>query len=196
AGIVWDEPKVYDSYSKPPNSWDKAKTQYNIIRKLPVSSIAAGSNWDPKSIMHYPITPGLIKEPHPYDTSGTPTNVQLSGDDIVYVKTFYPPIPKNPPVLPPLQMKPISDKIGGQVDFTIKPDDSRYYTLQTTGEADTRIVLFEKYKGRPVYMTSDDDSGQDKNALIRTRLHQGRIYIARVRTNYIKPNQKAAFGVT
>src|SRR5680860_844700 len=34
AGIVWDEEAVYASLAKPPNSWDRAKTFFNIIRKI------------------------------------------------------------------------------------------------------------------------------------------------------------------
>lgn len=196
AGIVWDEPKVLDAYSKPPNKWDAAKTRFNIIRKLPESSISAGSTWDPKSIMHYPIQPGLIKSPAPYTTQGTPRNTKLSPDDVAYIKAFYPPVPKNPPVLETAKQSPISDKVGGQVDFTLKPTETRKYTLETSGEADTRIVLFEKKLGLPSYLSADDDSGEDKNAKIVISLTKGRTYIARVRTNFIKPGQKGGFSVT
>lgn len=197
AGIVWDEPKVIATYSGPPNSWDVPKIRHNILRKLPASTISAGSEWDPKSIMHYRIIPGLIKSPAPFDATGTPENLELSQQDVAFAKTFYPSLRRqDTPVLGAMQMSPISDKIGGQVNFRIEPTETRTYTLQTSGEADTRIVLFEQYKGKPVYLCADDDSGQDKNASIRTKLFRGRKYVARIRTNYIRPNVAAAFVVT
>ena len=34
AGIVWDEPAVYNTFAAPPNSWPQATTFHNIIRKI------------------------------------------------------------------------------------------------------------------------------------------------------------------
>jgi hypothetical protein len=53
AGIVWDEEAVYAELAGPPNNWSRAKTHWNIIRKLPQSDVE-GSVWDKDSIMHYP----------------------------------------------------------------------------------------------------------------------------------------------
>jgi hypothetical protein len=196
AGIVWDEPKVISAYSGPPNNWNEAKIRHNVLRKLPLTGISAGSEWDPRSIMHYRIIPGLIKAPTPFNVTGTPENLELSPQDVAFAKTFYPRLKKQLPVMAAMQMSPISNQIGGQVNFQIEPTETRNYTLQTSGEADTRILLFEQYKGKPVYLCADDDSGLEKNAMIRTKLLHGRKYIARVRTNYIKPNAAAAFAVT
>ena len=54
-----------------PNEWDRAKTFYNIIRKINPDAVQ-GSNWDPDSIMHYPFEARLIKEPSRYQTGLQP----------------------------------------------------------------------------------------------------------------------------
>src|SRR5688500_6452861 len=43
AGISWNEEAVYEALAKPPNSWSREKTFYNIIRKLVPESVR-GSN--------------------------------------------------------------------------------------------------------------------------------------------------------
>jgi hypothetical protein len=46
------------------------------------------------------------------------------------------------------------------------------------------MVLFEDDGNAPFYIDGDDDSGFDRNALIRERLYRGRSYILRVRLYY------------
>ena len=63
AGIVWNETAVYEHYKTTQNpSWDKDKTFNNILRKLSVEDVL-GLKWDPNSIMHYKVAPGLIDRP-------------------------------------------------------------------------------------------------------------------------------------
>jgi hypothetical protein len=65
SGIVWDDEAVYAALARPPNRWDRQKTFYNIIRKLPEGSVQ-GTQWDNNSVMHYPFEAGLIKQPEHY----------------------------------------------------------------------------------------------------------------------------------
>ena len=60
SGIEWDEEAVYLDLARPPNEWDRAKTYWNIIRKLEPGEVE-GTTWDPDSVMHYPFKKGLIR---------------------------------------------------------------------------------------------------------------------------------------
>jgi hypothetical protein len=133
---VWDEEAVYKNLAVPPNSWDKATTFNNIIRKIDVSEVDGGP-WDPDSIMHYPFSPGMIKEPAKYRTGLKPKG-GFSKDDIQWVKTFYPPLndADNPLLKPKVpffgDMQP-----GVQWNFLVSPDKSGPRTFQTIGASDT-----------------------------------------------------------
>ena len=95
AGIVWDEDLVYVELAKPDNNWDREKTHWNIIRKIPPDTVQ-GSSWDPDSIMHYPFAPGLILQPERYRTEGLVPAGGLSQRDVTWIRTFYPPIEDQP----------------------------------------------------------------------------------------------------
>ncbi len=183
AGIEWNRAQVYATFGGPPNNWKKATIDRNVIEKLPSASVE-GTDWDPRSIMHYPFSRGLILKPAPYDVQGTPRNMRLSRGDIAVVRYFY---PGGKPQL--RAMRPgtaaLPTKIGGQANFVIEPDETRTYTLRAKG-ADATLVLFEEYRGEPVYLSGDDNAGTGKPAEIEMKLHQGRRYIARVRTAYAR----------
>ena len=70
---------------------------------------------------------------------------------------------------------------GEQKNFTIEPQSTAEYTIQTFGRSDTVMVLFEDVDGQLRYVTADDDSGTSLNAQINTRLQKGRRYVLRIR---------------
>ena len=75
----------------------------------------------------------------------------------------------------------------------LKPSVDRYYEIRTFGVSDTVIVLFERTSGgRDAYVTGDDDSGEDRNAYIRRRLHAGRTYVLRIRLYYAADSGETA----
>ncbi len=194
AGIVWDEEAVYASLGGPPNNWDRAKTYHNIIRKIPRSTVQ-GSNWDPNSIMHYPFEAGLIREPAMYRTGLRPRG-GLSADDKTWVKTFYPAMSDSAhPVLAPFQSTELVGKSGHQSNFRIEPTTSRNYEMRTFGPSDSVMVLYERSGKELVRIAADDDSGEDKNASIKLRLHAGRQYILRVRVMYSEPGEGCSLMV-
>ena len=182
AGIVWDEEAVYAALARPPNSWSREKTFYNIIRKISPDEVQ-GSAWDPDSIMHYPFSTGLIKEPEMYRNGLRPRG-GLSERDRQWVRTFYPPLPTRYPQLKPFDLERLDIAQGEQKNFVIRPEATRYYTIQTFGVSDTVMVLFEDADGDLRYVTGDDDSGLDYNANMRVKLYTGREYILRVRLYY------------
>jgi hypothetical protein len=183
AGIVWDEEAVYAALSRPPNSWSREKTFYNIIRKISPDEVQ-GSSWDPDSIMHYPFGPGLIKEPEQYHNGLRPGG-GLSERDKQWVRTFYPPLAPQYPELKPFDLERLEISPGEQKNFVIRPQATRTYTMQTFGVSDTVMVLFEDDGGDLRYVTGDDDSGLAYNANIRVKLYSGRRYVLRVRLYYV-----------
>ncbi len=181
AGIVWDEEAVYEALAKPPNSWSRDKTYYNILRKLPDTSVS-GSKWDPDSIMHYPFGPGLIKTPTKYFEDGLRPKPGLSPADKRWIKKWYPRV-SGPrlPKLEPFESRRVSLEAGEQVQFRIDPKSSRRHHFRTFGAADTVMVLFEEVDGEWRFRAGDDDSGMDYNAKFDVRLYSGRNYRLAVR---------------
>lgn len=180
AGIVWNEEAVYAALAAPPNRWTRDTTFYNIIRKIEPDAVQ-GSNWDPDSIMHYPFDAGLILEPAAYANGLQPAG-GLSARDRTWVTTFYPPMDaRRDRILRLGEAETLDIPAGGQVNFILEPTATRVYNLGTFGASDSVLVLFEDDNGNPRYVTADDDSGQETNALIRVKLFSGRRYILRVR---------------
>jgi hypothetical protein len=182
AGIVWDEEKVYASLARPPNSWSRQKTFFNIIRKLDESQVQ-GTEWDPDSVMHYPFEAGLIKVPERYQQQGLQPAGGLSPRDQTWVRSLYPP--QGPvqtfPELSLMQSRPLAISPGQQIDLRLLPARSRIYEIKTFGMSDVVIVLFEDVGGDLKYRGGDDDSGEDRNAYLKLRLSRGKTYVLRLR---------------
>src|SRR3954470_9386731 len=183
AGIKWHEQAVYDSLAKPPNSWDHATTYSNILAKLSPQQVQ-GSSWDPASIMEYEFEPGLIDEPEVYDVNGLYPPGTISAADKQWAVMWYPGLKATLPTLQPFQAVTSDLAAGQQMDYLIKPTESRKYTIETKGASDTLLVLFEQVTGEPRFLAGDDDSGEDRNAKVAYKLFAGRTYIARLRLYY------------
>jgi hypothetical protein len=181
SGLVWDEDKVYAHFLES-DGWNRDSTYQNIIEKLSANG-AQGSRWDPKSIMHYPFDPGLIKAPKPYDQKGIGENTKHSKQDKKWVLYWYPSSAKALP-LQLMQVARFSGNAGDQIDFSFRPEASRDYHINAVGTADTKIVLFECRDGEPRHYDSEDDSGTAENAQITAKLVAGRDYIVRARLHY------------
>lgn len=191
AGIVWDEEAVFAALAQPPNEWDRERTHFNIIRKIDPDTVQ-GSKWDPDSVMHYPFEAGLIKEPARFRSGLTPAG-GLSDRDETWVRNFYPPLSDaDHQELRPLESVPLGVEAGGQRNFVLKPEATRYYEIRTFGTSDSVMVLFEEQNGEPRYLTADNDSGEDRNAYIRVKLMSGHRYILRIRLNYVSSAEETA----
>ncbi len=180
AGIVWDEQAVYDRFGGPPNNWDRQTTFFNILQKLSPGEVQ-GSRWDPDSIMHYAFEAGLILQPAPYRNGLTPAG-GLSPVDVEQAHFFYPPLdPSSDAELRVGRSEPLSLAPAEQRNFVIRPAATRNYTIQTLGQSDTVMVLFEDQNGDLKFVAGDDDSGTALNSRIVVRLFQGRRYVLRIR---------------
>jgi hypothetical protein len=179
AGIVWDEPRVYEALGGPPNFWPRDRTFHNILRKLNRSEVE-GSEWDPDSVMHYSFGPGLILEPAEHRDGISPPGT-LSPLDRQWARKWYPGEAPGPEELEPFRSVVLSLGSGEQRDFLVVPPASRRYEIATFGSVDTLLVLFEEVGGELRYLTADDDSGHDTNARISIKLLKGRRYVLRLR---------------
>ncbi|MGW3653250.1 M12 family metallopeptidase [Streptomyces sp. NPDC000878] len=180
AGIEWDEPKLFDFMGGPPNFWTPDKTHHNIIRKLSTNQVT-GSRHDPKSIMHYGFGPGLIKKPEAL-RNGIASPRELSETDKEHVRLWYPPLTPHLDELKPFQSAVLDLGSGEQADYGIVPEKSQKYRFGTFGDADALMVLFEQVDGDNLrYVTSEDDSGEDRNGRVEVKLFKGRRYVLRVR---------------
>lgn len=194
AGIVWNEERVYESLGGPPNNWSRDQTYWNIIRKIP-SDTVDGSVWDKDSIMHYQFEAGLIRQPPEYQTRPLIPASGLSPLDIETARRLYPPQEEHIPELRPFESQRFTIAAGEQVDFTLNPPINRRYTIQTFGQMDTVMVLFEMRDGAPEYIDGDDDSGLDYNAKIVIPLQRGRQYLVRTRLYYAAAQGSGAIMV-
>jgi len=183
AGIVWDEDAVYALLGAPPNSWDRDTVFSNVLRKLDPSEVA-GSSWDPDSVMEYEFPAGLIVQPAAYAGGIRPPGT-LSDEDKLWVRRWYPgAAAPQPTVLQPFSSHVMDLAPAEQFDAEIRPDAGRKYSIGTFGATDVIMVLFEDVDGELRYLAADDDSGEERNALIEVRLQAGRRYVVRVRMFY------------
>jgi len=131
--------------------------------------------------MHYGFGPGLIIRPPEYAGGLTP-ELGLSEVDIAEVRRFYPPIiPSQYDELEPFTLKMLSLEPAEQKNYDVKPNATRTYTLQTFGNSDTVMVLFEEVDGELRFLAGDDDSGTSLNSRIEPRLYPDRQYVLRIR---------------
>ncbi|HEY0693639.1 MAG TPA: hypothetical protein VGD71_31930 [Kribbella sp.] len=135
AGIVWDDGKVYQYFTGPPNNWDRNKTFHYVLRKLDPAEVE-GSAWDPTSIMEYAFRAGLIVEPEEYSAADVHPPGTISEADKQYVLGWYPRSATK------LRRRwilsksvPLSLKPGEQADFTLSPPRvSTTYYAWSSGE--------------------------------------------------------------
>jgi hypothetical protein len=95
-------------------------------------------------VMHYPFEKHMILEPKKYYNTGIQPAGGLSAEDQRWIRTFYPPMSPNDS-LPVLKHKVAYFQelaAGEQLNLRVKPAESKSYTFQTTGKADTVMVLF------------------------------------------------------
>lgn len=178
AGILWDEEAVYADLAGAPNYWDRDKTYRNIIRKIDPDSVQGGI-WDPNSIMHYPFKAGLIIKPDEFRESGLTPQPGLSEGDIHWVKSLYPNLSDQDFVhLEIGESQPLAVIDGQQKNFIFKPEASGKYHIKTTGQLDGVMVLFKRGKdGDLIYLSGEDDSGENHNAEIAYRLLKDEEYV-------------------
>jgi hypothetical protein len=197
AGIVWNEKAVYEDLGGAPNYWDEETTYTNIIEKIDRNEVN-GSNWDPNSIMHYYFKKGLILKPEQFKNKALSPAGGLSKQDIQFALQFYPS--QNPIediIVTGMNSYTIDVQNCEQQNYIFIPPATKKYTIQTIGQLDTVMVLFEKIsKDETKYVAGDDNSGTDKNALITTKFSKGKTYVIKIKVYYKKPGEQTALMIS
>ena len=94
--------------------------------------------------------------------------------------------------LKPGRSVPLEISAGDQRNFSVRPQETRYYNFQTFGTSDSVLVLFEKADGQLRFRRGADDSGEDANASMRIKLVKGREYVMRLRLYHSERPAEAA----
>ncbi|MEM9656135.1 MAG: pre-peptidase C-terminal domain-containing protein [Actinomycetota bacterium] len=174
--IKWDKPTVYQAYAEPPNSWTTDQVDVNLFERS-VAHLTQFSQFDPQSIMLYPIPPE-----HTLDNFSVGWNTDLSATDRDWMAIAYPDVYKSEHELV-IDGPPIAETIGkhGEQDlFTLDVETAGTYVIETTGSTDVNLAIVD---GEDDLIVFDDDSGTGYNAKITTDLKPGR-YTAKVRHEY------------
>ena len=82
--LKWNTEAVYAQFSGPPNNWDKATIDSNILKKYSPNGISE-TIFDRNSIMLYQFDAKLF-----LDHKATPANIHLSAKDKAFIATMYP----------------------------------------------------------------------------------------------------------
>jgi hypothetical protein len=171
--IPWDREAVYRQYATAPNFWGRETVDVNIFQTYQVER-TNHSQFDPKSIMLYPIPNELTIGDFEVGWNDT-----LSVLDRQFMSSQYPT-----ETMPPTQLE-IGESARGDIgshgevdDFWFVIEDAGEYIVETAGDTDVVMAVFGP--GDPdLRVAEDDDSGRDRNARISARLDPGR-YEARV----------------
>lgn len=198
AGIDWDRETVLAELSGPPNYWSKEVIEYNVLNVIPKDSVIGSEIADPNSIMMYDIPASWIKS-GAWAQTGIHPQGGISAADKYWAAIVYPKLETEPPVDPtdpdePAQVaQPIEFNLflsaGKQAEVKFQVPERAEYRIRTTGKADTVCVLFENGK----QIAADDDSGEDRNALIEHELAPGNEYKAVTRMYY--KSSRANIGI-
>ncbi|HOH81707.1 MAG TPA: hypothetical protein PLS25_08760 [Methanoregulaceae archaeon] len=190
AGIEWNIEAVYNTFIGPPNNWTKEVIDSNILDKLDEREVV-DSAWDPDSIMEYEFEEGLILMPEQYKAGIIPAGGK-SAMDREWIQHGYPPsivseaISLNTPVV-------LNQQPGKAREFAFSPLETRPYDMQTFGDSDIVMVLFEEINGRRHQLDTDDDSGENRKPHILHTLNEGARYLLSIRMywNWTTPNDAA-----
>jgi hypothetical protein len=195
SGIEWNVDAVKTYFEGPPNNWEPDVIQRNVLDKLTLSEVK-GTKWDPDSIMEYQFEAGLIIKPADYRNGLTPKG-DLSEEDITWVKQSYPDSSTgiNVPRLSVEVAKGLDLGIGETRTFIFEPTETRTYKIGTSGTADTTVVVFQKTVSGNVQLAADEDSGEDRNALVELKLNSGNTYEIGVRLHFAPDVTKASIKV-
>jgi hypothetical protein len=186
--IPWDKEAVYRYYQGPPNNWTRDQIDNNLFRRYD-KSISQFSAFDAESIMLYPIPNEFTIGDYEVGFNRRP-----SATDKNFITTMYPGREKNEVELT-IDADPVEASIGahGEEDsFRFRVASAGEYSIGTEGETDVVIGLFGPDDDTDL-VAADDDSGQDRNAMITASLWAG-AYLARVR--HFQPSGTGTYRIS
>ncbi len=161
-GIPWDEAAVYDHYWTS-QGWNQQTTYANVIQKASRNATQF-SNYDPRSIMHYPVSASLTNGQYQVGM-----NQDLSTTDKNYIRQVYP-----------------GQSWSAPDNSTVTDNETRPPVVTTSSEAEQFIVrvnnklgnsqVSEKidlYLGGDKY-TFDLDKDKQQQQTFRFRMRKGK----------------------
>ncbi|REJ75815.1 MAG: peptidase [Acidobacteria bacterium] len=173
AGIPWDLPKVYEYY-RLTQGWTPSEVDQQVLRRYSADQTNA-SEYDPDSIMHYPVSNALTIGDFAVDW-----NRDLSQRDREFIAVVYPGAGPQQQELAP--GTPVSAEIGehGEEDeFRFSLQETSQILLETSGGTDVVMSVFGP-DDETRLAAFDDDSGTGLNARIGRLLPAGG-YLVRIR---------------
>ncbi len=164
-GIPWDEQAVYNHY-RLTQGWDQRTTYQNVIQKASRNATQF-SNYDPHSIMHYPVASSLTNGQYQVGM-----NQSLSTTDVAYIRQVYPGRrPSNP--------DNSSTNNGGNrppevVTQRPQPTEERYIVSVSNRLGDSQVSeTVDLYLGGDKYTFKLSSDGQREQSF-RFRMKQGK----------------------
>ena len=179
-GIEWNEAKVIEDLSGPPNFWDEATIRHNVLNKYQADQIH-GTDFDENSIMLY-----AFPDSWTVNRGGTQENTELSAQDIAFVASavMYPgrgdggAPGDNAVSLDISRGKEAEISAAGEEDlFSFQVNDAGVHILETSGSTDVVLVLFGP-DSTTKKVADNDDGGQGLNSRIVADLQPGAYYAA------------------
>lgn len=185
-GIKWNREAVIRSLSGPPNNWDRETIEHNMFEGYDRNQIN-GSQFDPKSIMLYPI-------PKEWTLDGFTSrpNAVFSELDKQWMRKQYPgrggpvdpvdPVKPTDPIeriLPVIKLDSMRDGIGkpGETDiYTIPIDEAGYHRIEATGPTPVVLRLFGP-NSKTSMIAQTNNTGTWLNAVISRPLNPGKYYL-------------------
>jgi hypothetical protein len=192
-GIQWNEEAVIRDLSGPPNNWDVATIQHNVLRKYSHDQVN-GTEFDAKSIMLYSFPAAWT-----LDGFHTEPNDVISDIDKQFAagEKMYPGRGTDPKIveLEVQETQPLQADIGkpGEEDlYKFKATTAGKYTIETGGETDLVMKLYGP-DSQTLLIAEDDDSGQGYNPKITADLVAGE-YLIQVR-HYNTASGTGSYGI-
>jgi astacin (peptidase family M12A) len=173
-GIKWNEARVIQDLSGPPNNWTPAQIRHNVLEKYAVDQIR-GTTFDSKSIMLYFFPGNWVQS-----GIGTEQNEVLSATDKQFIASSqgYPPT-VSPTIPLQINAAPKSASIGvpGEEDiFTFNVTQAGRHVIETGGQTDVVMKLFGP-GSQTNLLAEDDDSGFGLNSKISADLMLGSYFV-------------------
>jgi hypothetical protein len=140
ASIPWNKPKVY-IYYKEAMGWDQDKVDRNVFA-VASSSRVNFTKYDPRSVMHYPISPYLLLD----SSRAVDYNPDLSAEDRKGIKEWYPPVPI--PRLPVIFASGSGlHQTDGNWDFALAPNGDLICIAKKGGSNTTEVHTLSASSG-------------------------------------------------
>lgn len=182
ADIIWNMAGLREHYLIR-ERWTQAMLDRNITDRWAHDGYGDW-DWDPHSVMNYRFPAGVVASPKAYDQGLSPP-ASLSEGDKARARAFYPPPEAGPaPTLTPFQSKILDLKADEPVEFEVMVATTRVYTIETIGELDAALTVFEDRDGVETFLIGDDNSGPGDRAVVKLPLVAGRRYVVRLRMHY------------